>query len=662
MKKLLFFLLTAALALPMTAQRTALTKSERSFDRDEVVTSSPLQIKGWNTSPSVKLNRAGTISWDFETQAEIDEWTIIDNDGDGYAWESLENSGYYTYAYSGEVCMISRSYNSGTVLYPDNWLISPVVPLNGELLLHARNANAQWPDQFAVYACVGEGSNPEDFVMISDGDIAPGSTWESLTFDLTAFAGQQGRIAIVHHNCYDDLYIMIDDISITVPVPMPENVEAVPGSTDASIYWADDNNVAWNLRYRLNDPNNKLWDFEDAEAEDNSLPGGWTSIDADGDGYEWYHLNNGSSYNNHGGFGHVTSASYAGTALNPDNWLVSPQLKLFGELSLWINAQDPEWPDEVFAIYVSTGDPTDTTTFVRISDVLVANGVPTEYVYDMSEYDGAMGYVAVRHFGCTDNFRLNVDDVAIGHPWIYVNDLPNTNYVIDELTPETTYDVQVQGVDGDGFLSDWTESLVFTTEAAPVIIPDVYLLGQVNDQGWAPNVGTLMTYDAENKIYTATVNLDANESFGFTTELAEYDDQGSWDYIEPFRFGPESSGDFVLQDVYIGVPLDLTFDTYGAIKVLSTAEYKITVSLEGDGYIMVEKVTPEPPVGLRGDVNNDHEIDINDVTLLIDVVLGVNVEYSAYGADCNIDGGDGTTAINDVTALINRVLTGEWDD
>ena len=69
----------------------------------------------------------------------------------------------------------------------------------------------------------------------------------------------------------------------------------------------------------------------------------------------------------------------------------------------------------------------------------------------------------------------------------------------------------------------------------------------------------------------------------------------------------------------------------------------------------------EEPQGLRGDVNDDHEIDINDVTLLIDVVLGVDVEYSAYGADCNIEDGDGTVDINDVTALINRVLTGEWE-
>jgi len=63
---------------------------------------------------------------------------------------------------------------------------------------------------------------------------------------------------------------------------------------------------------------------------------------------------------------------------------------------------------------------------------------------------------------------------------------------------------------------------------------------------------------------------------------------------------------------------------------------------------------------LRGDVNGDGHVDINDVTTLIDVVLGKDVEYNASAADCNTASGDGTVDINDVTALIARVLTGTW--
>ena len=82
------------------------------------------------------------------------------------------------------------------------------------------------------------------------------------------------------------------------------------------------------------------------------------------------------------------------------------------------------------------------------------------------------------------------------------------------------------------------------------------------------------------------------------------------------------------------------------------------VDPEGD-YFAVDNVAIGNG-GLRGDVTGDGEVDINDVTRLIDVMLGKNVEYNAAAADCNIDGGDGTIDINDVTALIGRVLSGNW--
>ena len=68
----------------------------------------------------------------------------------------------------------------------------------------------------------------------------------------------------------------------------------------------------------------------------------------------------------------------------------------------------------------------------------------------------------------------------------------------------------------------------------------------------------------------------------------------------------------------------------------------------------------DEPTSLRGDVNMDGDIDISDVTRLIDVVLGLTVEHDPVAADCNIEGGNGSIDISDVTALINRVLMGTW--
>lgn len=70
-------------------------------------------------------------------------------------------------------------------------------------------------------------------------------------------------------------------------------------------------------------------------------------------------------------------------------------------------------------------------------------------------------------------------------------------------------------------------------------------------------------------------------------------------------------------------------------------------------------VVPAPPVTiLLGDVNEDGEIDITDVTLLINAVLTGNLD------DINVDNADcdesGSIDITDVTKLISRVLTGAW--
>ena len=93
--------------------------------------------------------------------------------------------------------------------------------------------------------------------------------------------------------------------------------------------------------------------FEDFE---NGL-GNFTTIDNDGDGYNWYtYSGNTDNYGNPTSldYQHVTSASYDGYALTPDNWLVSPLVELGGSLSVWLRGQDPEWAAEHFAIYLST--------------------------------------------------------------------------------------------------------------------------------------------------------------------------------------------------------------------------------------------------------------------------------------------------------------------
>ena len=405
-----------------------------------------------------------------------------------------------------------------------------------------------------------------------------------------------------------------------------------------------------------------------------------TTIDNDGDGNVWYHLNTapstGATWYCHSGYGHVTSASYNGSALSPDNWLVSPLVNLCGEVSFWAAGQDPSWASEKFAVYVTTGDPTDVSSYVKISDDETAVGEVTYYHYDLSAYDGQRGYVAIRHYNVSDMFRLNVDDITIGDPdaeiveipdWIYVYDLDETEYTIEGLTPETEYEVQVQSFNAGG-ASDWTTSVNFTTLAE---IPDVYILGQVNSQDWAANAGTQMAYDAENQVYTATVTLDGRgESgenyFSFTTVLAENNDDGGWAYIKPYRFGAvtENYSDFWYDDMYDGQALSLCYPDEdhdpAAFRVMA-GDYEMTLSLKNMTLILHK--LGEEPVYLRGDVNKDGDVTISDVTALIDALLSGNLDeaedFSPDNADANLDD---SISIGDVTTIIDYLLSHNWPE
>ena len=137
--------------------------------------------------------------------------------------------------------------------------------------------------------------------------------------DLSAYSGT-GNIAIRHYNCTDNFYLNVDDIVLTNA-----------GGTEI-----------------LNE------NFESGD-----IPSSWIIIDNDADGYYWQlrSISAQDSYGNDVGNGNycATSASYENSsALNPDNWLIIPNVELGGTLTFVARGQDPDWPAEVFGVYVST--------------------------------------------------------------------------------------------------------------------------------------------------------------------------------------------------------------------------------------------------------------------------------------------------------------------
>ena len=152
------------------------------------------------------------------------------------------------------------------------------------------------------------------------------------------------------------------------------------------------------------------WGFEtDPFAE------GWTIRDDDGDGYNWEWMDaSASGYNVYEGTHCMASASFqnnpfgGGTALNPDNWLISPAFTAGSTVTFWYAGQDPNYAAETFGVYViANGTASDELGHFTASNTYQQGSV------DISDFAGQTVQVAFRHYGITDMFRLNLDLVEV---------------------------------------------------------------------------------------------------------------------------------------------------------------------------------------------------------------------------------------------------------
>ena len=282
------------------------------------------------------------------------------------------------------------------------------------------------------------------------------------------------------------------DLEIEDPTApaIPTELAVEPGSTDAVVSWTPGvNNEFTNLRYReWTDPASMshLWDLPldgyEAQVE------GWTTYDADGDGYGW-----GLAYSNSAQDDVCfTSASYiSGTgALTPDNWLFTPAVGLGGTLKFKAWQQSTTFPDKIMVYVCTNPDWESVDEFVAVSEFIQPAGTstsPEEFTVDLSAYEGE-GVIAFRHYDCEDNWAIYLDDIevipanpAVPAEWIEIEDVANP-FTIDELTPETTYEVQVQaGNAAKAKLTAWTESVIFTTLADGAVTNPVYYVVGFND-------------------------------------------------------------------------------------------------------------------------------------------------------------------------------------
>ncbi|MBQ6769081.1 MAG: DUF2436 domain-containing protein [Prevotella sp.] len=340
----------------------------------------------------------------------------------------------------------------------------------------------------------------------------------------------------------------------------------------------------------------------------------WVTIDADGDGHTWVHSSTPEDYlvndADISGWGHnssegfVISGSYSnsnGGVLHPDNYLVTKEkVALGGTLVFWSCTQDSDFPYEHFGVAVSTTSNSDASTFTMLQEWTMTSapgmklspgkkalrapkqeqGNWYQYIVDLSAYAGQEGYVAFRHFYCSDQFILNIDDVEIydGTPnvaviptnvtvseitensvkvsWDGAGDSFNLRYrpaqsayagqetyisirhsaprmegaewttlevteataELTALTPKTTYEVQVQGIT-DGNASEWCDVVTFTTLAAtPVEAPTDLAISDITAES------AVATWSGSNDSYNIRYREVATTTSDVATVILSVDD------------------------------------------------------------------------------------------------------------------------------------------
>ncbi len=173
-----------------------------------------------------------------------------------------------------------------------------------------------------------------------------------------------------------------------------------------------------------------------SENFDSGTPTGWIILDSDGDTYSWENSTTTTSYfqasanisgtGHNQSTGHMLSGSYSNVygVLTPDNWLITPAITLSNAaiLTFWLCAQDAAYPNEHYGVYISTttsSSPTPSDFTLLYEETIDANGGTRdqgtwkEKTVNLSNYTGQTVRIAFRHFNCSDEFILNLDDVVI---------------------------------------------------------------------------------------------------------------------------------------------------------------------------------------------------------------------------------------------------------
>ena len=498
---------------------------------DITSTSAVLNWTGDAESYNVSYNKA----YFFDSfEEDLSQWTIYKEGDDGSMEWGIENPNDNSAdlnAHGGSYVAVAYS---DVDIHADSWLVSPQILFPNQATLKfwiMRSTYDDAQDEYEVLLST-TGNTIEDFDVVLKEKEAANPEWTEVIIDLSAYDGQQGYIAI-RHDYTGGFYLMVDDFgiygwteeitttdnSLLIEDLLPEteylwHVQADCGEEDGQSSWASSTfttlsscpvpfdlsiseetaygaTISWtgysdSYLVMVAEMESVVepvitYDFEDGWQGWTTFQGNTTSPNS------WMHntayptsnndFSTGYGYNSSDGF--MLSESYisgstsgSGTAVTPDNYLVSPQVRLGGSISFYAGARNTEYCAEKFSVMVSTTDNTNPASFTTVGtwtlSLSQAGYTSSPYTVDLSAYSG-MGYIAIRHYDCYDQWFLAIDDVTIVQgsvetPWITyeANESPFVLNDESNILPETTYLVKVKGICGDEE-TEFSESITFTT-------------------------------------------------------------------------------------------------------------------------------------------------------------------------------------------------------
>ena len=418
------------------------------------------RMHGWITDRYegiiVNSEEMALLSVGFEAGLPND-WTIIDDDNDGYQWGFYvdnENFDMSHYGAAGGAVYNNSATNS-------DYLITPLIEIpsnvaSASFSFWAKSHSSDYPEDFVARIST-DGTNFSSLGSTSNAS----SDWTQYSYDISSYIGQSVYLAL-HCVSTWGYYLMADDFLVTAslnasPLEAEFYASFTSGSVPITVDFTDlstGSPTSWSWTFgdggtsTLQNPTHTyenpglytvsliVSDGSDSETETKTdyidiavpaantlltesfetyLPSDWTVIDNDGDGNQW------GRFSDDGHDGSISMGVQWNNA-GSDDWLITPQLTLTANCSIsysfWARSLSSSSLEDFNVKLSSVGNSvSDFTT--TLEAVTSTPDSWTEYVYDLSEYAGQAIFLAVQrvsvgqYYLFVDDFELTADPLLI---------------------------------------------------------------------------------------------------------------------------------------------------------------------------------------------------------------------------------------------------------